>query len=309
MQTKGLKGFIKKLRKYRSYLLMLLPVVIYTLVFSYYPMTGVILAFKKYTYAGGIWGSAWNGIENFKFFFKSGQAGIVTRNTVLYNILFIVVGTIVQIAVAIFLTEIRNKHFRKFSQSFMFLPYFISWVIVGVMAFNIFSSDYGFLNNIITSFGGKKISFYSKPQVWPGILLFFNVWKGIGYGSILYLAAIMGIDTSIYESASIDGANVFQRIFHVTIPMIMPTVVILFLMSIGGIFRGNFDMFYNLVGSNGLLYEYTDVIDTLAFRALISSNDFGMSSAIGLFQSVLCFITVIIANKLVGLYDRDYTLF
>lgn len=309
MQTKGLKGFIKKLRKYRSYLLMLLPAVIYTLVFSYYPMTGVILAFKKYTYAGGIWGSAWNGIENFKFFFKSGQAGIVTRNTVLYNILFIVVGTIVQIAVAIFLTEIRNKHFRKFSQSFMFLPYFISWVIVGVMAFNIFSSDHGFLNNIITSFGGKKISFYSKPQVWPGILLFFNVWKGIGYGSILYLAAIMGIDTSIYESASIDGANVFQRIFHVTIPMIMPTVVILFLMSIGGIFRGNFDMFYNLVGSNGLLYEYTDVIDTLAFRALISSNDFGMSSAIGLFQSVLCFITVIIANKLVGLYDRDYTLF
>ena len=288
---------------------MLLPAVIYTLVFSYYPMTGVILAFKKYTYAGGIWGSAWNGIENFKFFFKSGQAGIVTRNTVLYNILFIVVGTIVQIAVAIFLTEIRNKHFRKFSQSFMFLPYFISWVIVGVMAFNIFSSDYGFLNNIITSFGGKKISFYSKPQVWPGILLFFNVWKGIGYGSILYLAAIMGIDTSIYESASIDGANVFQRIFHVTIPMIMPTVVILFLMSIGGIFRGNFDMFYNLVGSNGLLYEYTDVIDTLAFRALISSNDFGMSSAIGLFQSVLCSITVIIANKLVGLYDRDYTLF
>lgn len=309
MQTKGLKGFMKKLRKYRSYLLMLLPAVIYTLVFSYYPMTGVILAFKKYTYAGGIWGSAWNGIENFKFFFKSGQAGIVTRNTVLYNILFIVVGTIVQIAVAIFLTEIRNKHFRKFSQSFMFLPYFISWVIVGVMAFNIFSSDYGFLNNIITSFGGKKISFYSKPQVWPGILLFFNVWKGIGYGSILYLAAIMGIDTSIYESASIDGANVFQRIFHVTIPMIMPTVVILFLMSIGGIFRGDFDMFYNLVGSNGLLYEYTDVIDTLAFRALISSNDFGMSSAIGLFQSVLCFITVIIANKLVGLYDRDYTLF
>ena len=288
---------------------MLLPAVIYTLVFSYYPMTGVILAFKKYTYAGGIWGSAWNGIENFKFFFKSGQAGIVTRNTVLYNILFIVVGTIVQIAVAIFLTEIRNKHFRKFSQSFMFLPYFISWVIVGVMAFNIFSSDYGFLNNIITSFGGKKISYYSKPQVWPGIHLFFNLWKGIGYGSILYLAAIMGIDTSIYESASIDGANVFQRIFHVTIPMIMPTVVILFLMSIGGIFRGNFDMFYNLVGSNGLLYEYTDVIDTLAFRALISSNDFGMSSAIGLFQSVLCFITVIIANKLVGLYDRDYTLF
>ncbi|HJC25717.1 MAG TPA: ABC transporter permease subunit [Candidatus Eisenbergiella merdavium] len=309
MRTKGVKGFIKKLYKYRSYLLMLMPAVVYTLIFSYYPMAGVILAFKKYTYAGGIWGSEWNGLENFKFFFMSGQAGLVTRNTVLYNILFIVVGTVVQIAVAIFLTEIRSKSFRKLSQSFMFLPYFISWVIVGVMAFNIFSSDYGFLNNLITALGGEKISFYSKPEVWPAILLFFNVWKGVGYGSILYLAAIMGIDTSVYESAAIDGANVFQRIFHVTIPAIMPTVVILFLMSVGGIFRGNFDMFYNLVGSNGLLYEYTDVIDTLAFRALISSNDFGMSSAIGLFQSVLCFITVILANKLVSLYDRDYSLF
>ena len=309
MRTKGVKGFIKKLYKYRSYLLMLMPAVVYTLIFSYYPMAGVILAFKKYTYAGGIWGSEWNGLENFKFFFMSGQAGLVTRNTVLYNILFIVVGTVVQIAVAIFLTEIRSKSFRKLSQSFMFLPYFISWVIVGVMAFNIFSSDYGFLNNLITALGGEKISFYSKPEVWPAILLFFNVWKGVGYGSILYLAAIMGIDTSVYESAAIDGANVIQRIFHVTIPAIMPTVVILFLMSVGGIFRGNFDMFYNLVGSNGLLYEYTDVIDTLAFRALISSNDFGMSSAIGLFQSVLCFITVILANKLVSLYDRDYSLF
>ena len=309
MRTKGVKGFIKKLYKYRSYLLMLMPAVVYTLIFSYYPMAGVILAFKKYTYAGGIWGSEWNGLENFKFFFMSGQAGLVTRNTVLYNILFIVVGTVVQIAVAIFLTEIRSKSFRKLSQSFMFLPYFISWVIVGVMAFNIFSSDYGFLNNLITALGGEKISFYSKPEVWPAILLFFNVWKGVGYGSILYLAAIMGIDTSVYESAAIDGANVFQSIFHVTIPAIMPTVVILFLMSVGGIFRGNFDMFYNLVGSNGLLYEYTDVIDTLAFRALISSNDFGMSSAIGLFQSVLCFITVILANKLVSLYDRDYSLF
>lgn len=305
----GTKGFFKKLRRYRSYLLMLMPAVIYTLVFAYYPMTGVVLAFKKYTYAGGIWGSDWNGFENFKFFFKSGQAGLVTRNTVLYNVLFIVVGTVVQIAVAVFLTEIRNKKFRKLSQSFMFLPYFISWVIVGVMAFNIFSSDYGLLNNLITSLGGEKISFYSEPKVWPWILLFFNVWKGVGYGSIMYLAAIMGIDTSVYESAAIDGANVFQRIFHVTIPAIMPTVVILFLMNVGGVFRGNFDMFYNLVGSNGLLYQYTDVIDTLAFRALISSNDFGMSSAIGLFQSVLCFITVLIANKLVGLYDRDYTLF
>lgn len=288
---------------------MLAPAVIYTLIFSYYPMAGIVMAFKKYNYTGGIWGSPWNGIENFKFFFKSGQAGIVTRNTVLYNLLFIVVGTVTQIAVAVFLTEIHNKRFRKISQSMMFLPYFISWVIVGVMAFNIFSSDYGFLNRLIVALGGEKVPFYTKPAAWPFILLFFNIWKGVGYGSVMYLAAIMGIDTSIYEAAAIDGANVFQRIFKVTIPSIMPTVIILFLMSVGRIFKGNFDMFYNLVGTNGLLYNYTDVIDTLAFRALISSNDFGMSAAIGLFQSVLCFVTVMVANKLVGRYDKDYTLF
>lgn len=307
-KTKG-QGFFKKYRKYRVYLLMLLPAVIYTLIFAYYPMTGIVMAFKKYNYRGGIWGSPWNGLENFRFFFLSGQAGIVIRNTVLYNLMFILVGTVVQIAVAVFLTEIHNKHFRKISQSMMFLPYFISWVIVGVMAFNIFSSDYGFLNRIIEFFTGEKIAFYSNGKYWPWILLFFNIWKGMGYGSVMYLAAIMGIDTSIYEAAEIDGANVLQRIFKITIPCIMQTVLILFLINIGGIFKGNFDMFYNLVGTNGLLYNYTDVIDTLAFRALISSNDFGMSAAIGLFQSVLCFITVILANKAVSMYDKDYTLF
>ena len=297
------------MHKNRVFLLMLSPAIIYTLVFAYYPMTGIVMAFKKYNYAGGIWGSPWNGLENFKFFFKSGQAGLVTRNTVLYNIAFILLGTFTQVAVAVFLTEIHNKHFRKISQSMMFLPYFISWVIVGVMAFNIFSSDYGFMNRLITSLGGEKIPFYTTPQAWPFILIFFNIWKGVGYGSVMYLAAIMGIDTSIYEAAAIDGANVFQRIFKVTIPMIMPTMVILLLMSVGGIFKGNFDMFYNLVGSNGLLYNYTDVIDTLTMRSLISSNDFGMSAAIGLFQSVLCLITVTVVNKLVKLYDEEYALF
>lgn len=309
MKKGGMKGFLKKLYKYRVYLLMLAPSVIYTLVFAYYPMTGIVMAFKKYQYAGGIWGSPWNGVENFRFFFLSGQAGMVTRNTVLYNLMFIVVGTFIQVAVAVFLTEIRSRRFRKVSQSMMFLPYFISWVIVGVMAFNIFSSDYGFLNRLIVSLGGEKVAFYATPQAWPFILLFFNIWKGVGYGSVMYLAAIMGIDTSIYEAAAIDGANVFQRIFRVTIPMIMPTMTILLLMSVGGIFRGNFDMFYNLVGDNGLLYNYTDVIDTLSMRALLSSKDFGMSAAIGLFQSVLCFVTVTIVNKLVSLYDKDYALF
>lgn len=302
-------SFWKKLHKNRVFLLMLAPAVIYTLLFAYYPMTGIVMAFKKYNYTGGIWGSPWNGLENFKFFFRSGQAGLVTRNTVLYNLAFILLGTFTQVAVALFLTEIHNKRFRKVSQSMMFLPYFISWVIVGVMAFNIFSSDYGFMNRVITSLGGDKVPFYTKPEAWPFILIFFQIWKGVGYGSVMYLAAIMGIDTSVYEAAAIDGANVFQRIWKVTLPMIMPTMIILLLMSVGGIFKGNFDMFYNLVGNNGLLYYYTDVIDTLTMRALISSNDFGMSAAIGLFQSVLCLITVTAVNKLVSMYDREYALF
>ncbi len=302
-------NFWKDVAKNRMFLILLLPAVIYTLLFAYYPMTGIIMAFKKYNYAGGIWGSPWNGFENFKFFFKSGQAGLVTRNTVLYNLIFIVVNTIMQIAVAIFLTEIKGNLFRKVTQSVMFLPYFISWVVVGIIAFNILSYDYGFINNFVTMMGGTKISFYTKGKYWPFILLFFNFWKNVGYGSVLYLASIMGIDTSIYEAATIDGANVFQRIFHVTIPMIRPTMVILILLSVGGIFKGNFDMFYNLVGSNGLLYNYTDVIDTLTFRALISSNDFGMSAAIGLYQSVLCFITIVAVNKIVRHYEASYALF
>ncbi len=302
-------GFFYHLKKYRVFLLMLLPAVVYTIVFSYMPMTGIVMAFKKYSYAGGIFHSPWNGLKNFEFFFKSGQAAMVTRNTVLYNILFIAFNTTLQMTVAILLTEMKNRYFRKISQSLMFLPYFISWVIVSVISFNMLSYDYGFINSLIEKLGGTKINFYASGSIWPVILTLFGGWKGVGYGSVMYLAAIMGIDTSIYEAASIDGANVFQRIFKITIPLMMPTVVILFLLAVGGIFRGNFDMFYNLVGDNGLLYKYTDVIDTYTFRALISNNDFGMAAAAGLYQSVLCFITILLVNKLVSVYSKEYSLF
>ncbi|NLK74915.1 MAG: sugar ABC transporter permease [Clostridiales bacterium] len=302
-------GFLYKVKKYRVFLLMLLPAVVYTLVFSYAPMVGVILAFKKYTYAGGIFNSPWNGLNNFRFFFKSGQALLVTKNTVLYNLIFIAFNTFLQMTVAILLTELKNKRFRKITQSIVFLPYFISWVIVSVIAFNLLSYDYGFINGFIEKLGGEKINFYITGAIWPLILLLFNAWKNVGYGSVLYLAAIMGIDTSIYEAAEIDGANVFQRIFKITIPLMKPTMIILLLLSIGGIFRGNFDMFYNLVGNNGLLYNYTDVIDTFTFRALMTNKDFGMAAAAGFYQSILCFITILTVNKLVSLYDKDYTLF
>ena len=301
--------FLNRFVKYRVFLIMLIPALVYTIVFAYLPMAGIVMAFKKYNYVDGIFNSPWNGFKNFEFFFQSGKALLVTKNTVLYNILFIVFNTALQMAVAILLVEMKNRYFRKISQSVMFLPYFISWVIVSVLAFNILSYDFGFLNSIIQALGGEKINFYADGKVWPLILTFFGAWKGVGYGSVMYLAALMGIDTSLYEAAYIEGANEFQRIFKISIPLMMPTVIILLLLAIGGIFRGNFDMFYNLVGNNGLLHNATDVIDTFTFRALINNNDFGMSAAAGLYQSILCFITILLANKAVKLYDPDYSLF
>ena len=301
--------FTTRLVKYRPFLLMLIPAVVYIVIFAYIPMGGIVLAFKKYSYAGGIFGSPWNGLKNFEFFFKSGRALLVTKNTVLYNLLFIAFNTVLQISVAVLLMEIKGSKFRKFSQSLMFLPYFISWVVVSVIAFNILSYDFGFINGIVSRLGFDKINFYNNGKYWPPILTLFGAWKGVGYGSVMYLAAIMGIDPEIYEAAAIDGAGAGKRIFKITIPLMMPTIMILLLLAVGGIFKGNFDMFYNLVGNVGVLYSWTDVIDTFTFRALITNNDFGMSAAVGLYQSILCFITILIANRLVKLYNEGYSLF
>lgn len=288
---------------------MLLPSVLYVFLFSYIPMGGIVLAFKNYNYREGIWGSPWCGFKNFEFFFKSGQAFTVTRNTILYNTAFIIVNTVLQMSLAIFISEIPGKRFKKTMQSFMFLPYFISWVVVSVIVFNFLSYDYGIINSLRTSLGMNKIDFYTTPHYWIAILILVNAWKGVGYGTVIYLAAIMNIDVSLYESAEIDGANAWQKIFNITIPSLYPTMVILILLAIGNIFRGDFQMFYQLVGTNGLLFNYTDVIDTFTFRALITSNDVGMAAASGLYQSVFCFITIMVANYLVKCYDKDYSLF
>lgn len=303
-----LKPFLHKLNKYKILLLMLLPAVFYFTLFSYIPLGGIVLAFKNYNYRDGIFGSPWTGFENFRFFFISGQAWVVIRNTVLYNVVFITVNTCMQMTTAILLTEIKGKWFKKVTQSVMFLPYFISWVIVGVISYNFFSS-YGIINTLRNGIGLDKINFNTTPHYWPFILVFFSMWKNIGYGSVLYLAAIMGIDAEIYEAAEIDGANRWQKIFKITIPSLYPTLTILTLLAVGRIFRGDLEMFYQLIGTNGLLYNYTDVIDTFTFRALISSNDVGMAAATGLFQSVFCFVTILITNTMVKRYDKDYSLF
>ena len=301
------------LRKNPLLVLMVLPSIVYFLITSYLPMVGVYFAFTSYQFTtdffSTLFGSKFVGLSNFEYLFSSGLAWRMTANTLIYNTIFIAGGTVLKVIIAIMFSEIAGKYYKKCVQTVTFLPHFISMVMVGTFAYNLLNYNSGVINSLLTALGFDRLDFYSMPNAWYVILPLVDFWKGVGYGSVMYLAAIMGIDTSIYEAAAIDGANVFQRIFKVTIPMIMPTTIILFLLSVGGIFKGNFDMFYNLVGNNGLLYNYTDVIDTLTFRALITNNDFGMSAAIGLFQSVLCFITVVLVNKLVGHYDRDYTLF
>ncbi|NWL88633.1 sugar ABC transporter permease [Paenibacillus sp. 79R4] len=303
------RGFWSDVKKYRTLLLMLLPAVFFFLLFAYIPMAGIVLAFKQFNYSGGIFGSPWNGLSNFRFFFDSGDAWRVTRNTALYNVAFIVVNNSLQIFAAILLFEVAGKWFRKITQTIMFLPYFISWVVVGAIAYNLFNYDVGMVNVLLNKIGFESVDIYNTAAYWPIILVFVAAWKTLGYGTIMYLAAITGIDTEMYEAAEIDGANIFQRIRKITIPSLMPTIIILVLLAIGNIFRGDFGMFYNMVGNNGLLFSSTDVIDTFVFRMLITSNEIGMSAAAGFYQSVLGFVTILLANYAVRKYDKDRALF
>lgn len=303
------RTFIKKLKKYKLLLLMLLPAVIFFIVFSYIPMLGVVIAFKRFDYRGGIFGSPWVGFENFKFLFIGGDIFKVARNTVLYNIAFIIINNIVEITVAIILTEISSKYFKKVTQSIMFLPYFISWVVVGAFVYNIFNNEFGFMNTFLKSLKMQPINVYDKPIAWILIIIVFCLWKSLGYGSVLYLAAIAGIDREMYEAAEIDGANIFKRIRHITIPSLTPTIIILILLSIGNVFRGDFSMFYQIVGDNSLVYSATDVIDTYVVRSMTTVREFGMTSAAGFVQSVLCFVIINIANCIVKKVDSDYALF
>ena len=306
---KHLHSFFKELTKNRNLFLMLLPALIYIIVFSYVPMAGMVLAFKNYRYDLGIFKSPWNGLENFRYLFSSGTGWTITRNTILYNLINLITSQALAIVIAVFITEIGNKYYKKITQSVIFLPYFISWVIVGLFVFAIFNYETGMMNNLVTSLGGDKINLYAMPGVWPFIICAFNSWKWCGYNSVIYIAAITGVDSEIYEAAAIDGATIFKRIWHVTLPCIKPTVITIFLLQIGRILRGDFDMFYQIIGSNGQLYGATDIIDTYVFRSLTSNAPLGMTSAASFYQSVVCFITIMLVNTIVKKIDEDYALF
>ena len=267
------------------------------------------MAFKDFNYLDGIFGSKWVGFDNFKFLIISDKLWPLTRNTLLYNLAFIVVGMFCEVTFAILINELSSKFFKKLSQTFMFLPYFISWVVVAAMVQAFFSYEHGIVNNAAEAMGLGRLNIYSTSGVWPFLLVFFRIWKNTGYGSVVYLASVTGIDQGIYEAAEIDGANVWQRIRHITLPCLKPTMIIMFLLAVGQIFRGDFGLFYQLVGNNGQLLEVADILDLFIYRALLTNNDIGMSSAAGLYQSVLCFITIVSVNGIIKKIDPEYTLF
>lgn len=302
-------SFFKTVKKHWMLLLMLLPATLYVIIFSYIPMTGIVLAFKNYQYAGGIYNSPWNGLANFKALLISGKLGMVTRNTLLYNIAFIALGVVFEMGGAILLNEIVSRKFKKISQSLMFLPYFISWVVAGAIMYNIFNYEKGVFNHILTMLGTQPFDLYNTAKAWPVVLIFLKLWKSTGYGSVVYLAAITGMDQEMFEAASIDGANAWQKIRYITIPSLIPTMMVMVLLAIGNIFRGDFGLFYQTVKSSAILTPVTDVIDTYVFRLLITDGNIGVSAAAGLYQSVLCFITIMVCNGLVKKVNPDYALY
>lgn len=298
------------MKRYLPLYLMMLPGLIYLIINNYMPMGGIIIAFKKYNYAKGIFGSPFVGLKNFEFLFKTKEAWTITRNTLVYNLIFIILGTVLAIAVAIILNEIKSKMAKKVYQTMILIPFLISIVVVSYLVYGFLSTDSGFVNNSILKVMGKEeIGWYSEPKYWPGILIFINIWKNLGYNCIIYYATVVGLDTSLYESAAIDGANRWQKIYHVTLPGLKPTIITLTLMAVGRIFYSDFGLFYQVPMNSGPLIDVTNTIDTYVYRGLMELNNIGMASAAGLYQSLVGFILVLIANLIVRKLDKSSALF
>lgn len=293
-----------------SLFLLAFPGLLYLLVNNYLPMFGVFIAFKDIDYSKGLLRSDWVGFKNFEFLFKTSDAFIMTRNTILYNLAFILIGTVVSIIIAIFLHELKNKITSKLYQSAILFPNLVSMVIVSYLVFAFLSSDSGLINlSILRPLGLEEINWYSEPKYWPFILVLVFLWKTSGYTAIVYFAFIAGIDKSIYEAAKIDGAGKLRQIINITLPLLKPAVILMVLLAVGRIFNSDFGLFYQVPLNSGALYSTTQTIDTYVYRALMQMNDIAMSAAAGLYQSFVGFLLVLIANKLVKKVDPDNALF
>lgn len=297
-------------RNYPLYL-MALPAAALLFAFAYLPLAGLIVAFKEYKFDGGIFGSPWIDpwYKNFEILFNNDAAFTAIRNTLYLNALFIVCGTIFALVLALAFNELRSQKLKKITQSLSFLPYFISTVVVGIFVTSLLGFETGSINGMRQAMGMEKIAFYMEPKYWPFIMVVVNIWKGAGYSAIVYLAAITGIDTSFYEAAEIDGATRMKQIWHITLPLLRPTIIVLTIMSIGKIMNSDFGLFYNVTGDMPPLYPTVDVIDTYIYRALRKMGDIGISSATGFFQSVVGFVLVLISNKIANKVEPGSALF
>ena len=299
-----------KIKKWTPIYLMMLPGALYLLINNYIPMFGLVIAFKQIDFQKGIFESPWIGFQNFQFLFQTKDAFVITRNTLLYNIAFIILNTVIGIVFAIFICDITWKAGKKVYQSAILFPYLMSWVIVGYIVYAIFAMQYGIANkSILPAFGMDPLMWYNDPKYWPAILIITNTWKGIGYGCLIYISSINGIEASYFEAAELDGANKFQQIWNITLPEILPSVITLTLLSIGRIFYSDFGLFYQVPRDSGLLYSTTNTIDTYVYRGLMKLGNVGMSSAAGFYQSVVGFILVLLSNWVVRKISPDNALF
>ena len=315
MKKENTKGRFKVSRDDVELTILALPTFIWYIVFSFLPMIGILIAFKDFRMIPGqgfissLFQSEWVGFTNFEFLFKTPDAAIIIRNTILYSVLFIILGTVVPVTLAIAITQMYSKKLAKLCQTAMFLPHFLSWVVVSYFVFAFLSYDKGIVNQILGWLGKDPIQWYMQEQYWPYILIFMQVWKTVGYGMIVYLAAIAGIDQTYYEAAIIDGATKWQQIKFITVPLIKPIIIIMFIMAVGNIFRSDFGLFYQVPKNSGTLFNTTATIDTYVYKAIEGTGSMAMSSAAAFFQSVIGFITILTANTIVKKIDGENGLF
>ena len=309
-------GRFSKAKKTLMLLTMVAPGAIWLLLLRYLPMGGIILAFKNYkiypkdpTFLNNLIHSKWVSLDNFKFLFTTGDSWVMIRNTLAYNIVFIILGVIIPVAFAIMMSELSKKFVAKTYQTLMFFPYFLSWVVVSYFLNAFIDAQYGLIPMAQRAAGEAAVSWYTTPGSWPYIIVFANLWKNVGYSTVLYLAAITGIDQTQYEAAAIDGASKWQQILHVTLPNLRTMIAILFILNVGKIFNADFGLFWNVPMQNGALFSVTQVIDTYIYRVLMNTGNIGQSTAAGLLQNIVGFICIIGANAIVKKIDSDSTLF
>lgn len=289
--------------------IMALPGLIAMFLFRYLPMGGLILAFENYKVNLGMFRSPFNGLDNFKFLFQTKDVWVITRNTIGYNLLFIILDLVIPVTLAIVLNELHGRKKAKAYQTIFMAPYFLSWVVVSFIGYALMSRDAGLLNQIITFFGGKPVTWYSSPQYWPYILIIFHVWKVVGYTAVMYQASVVGISEDYYEAALVDGATKWQQIWHITIPCLKTMMITLSILAVGRMFYSDFGLFYQLPRNTGVLFPVTNVVDTYVYRALKETNNISMASAANFYQSILGFIMIVSVNYIVRKIDKDSAIF